>query len=312
MLDSLPKTKQLKHLIDIASLSEADIMNIVDLASLMQKDKYIPSLKDKTVVLLFAENSTRTKLSFEVAAQNLEMKILRFDANTSSLAKGESLKATVDNLYQIGADAIVLRHSVSGILNNLISQIDYPVSFLNAGDGNRAHPTQALLDFYTMVKHHKTVKNKKITIIGDISHSRVARSNIELLTKFGADVHVCAPSYFKPYDIEKYGITYHKELIPAIKDAEVVMCLRVQTERHEKSLYPRLSEYINSYRLDSAKVQKYCGKNVIIMHPGPANCGVEVSEELLNGEYGKTILEQVKNGVYIRMAVLHILLGSTK
>ncbi len=310
MLKSLNKTEFNSHLVDIERLDDNFIMNIIDLANLIEKGQFKPSMKEKTVALIFAENSTRTKLSFEMAAKKLEMQILRFDTATSSLTKGESLKATIDNLYCLGVDAVVLRHNLSGILDNMITQIDYPIAFLNAGDGNHAHPTQALLDFYTMLKHHKTVKDKKITIIGDISHSRVARSNIELLTKFGADVHVCAPSYFKPVDVEKYQITYHQDLIPAIKDADIVMCLRVQAERHDTNLYPPISEYINAYRLSSDKVKKYCKKDVIVMHPGPVNCGVEMTDELVNGEYGETILEQVKNGIYIRMAVLYMLLSN--
>ena len=295
-----------RHLLDINSLNTNAIAEIIDTAKMIKTEAFAPLMSGRTVVLMFAENSTRTKLSFEKAALNLGMKVLHFDCETSSFSKGESLKATVDNLFQMGVDALVLRSSMSGILHNLAGKINYPLSLINAGDGNHAHPTQALLDFYTMTEKLGTVEGKKVTIVGDIAHSRVARSNVELLKKFGANVNVCAPSYFMPTNIDSWGIRAHQNLENAIDGADVVMALRVQNERLEKNIYPPQSDYVKRFQLTSEKLEKHCNQNVLLMHPGPVNPDVEISSELMESEkFGKTILEQVENGVYVRMSVFY-------
>ena len=293
-----------QHLLDIKNLTTEQIFDIINVARSIKHNEFEPLMNNRTVVLMFAENSTRTKLSFEKAALNLGMKVLHFDCENSSFSKGESLKATIDNLYQMQVDALVLRSKISGILNNLASQTNYPISYINAGDGNHAHPTQALLDFYTMVEKIQNVENKKISIIGDIAHSRVARSNIELLKKFGANITVCAPSYFMPPQIENWKVNHTQNLEIALDGADVVMCLRVQNERLEKNIYPPQSDYIKRFQVTSTKLERYCGSNVILMHPGPVNPDVEISRELMDSpKYGNTILQQVENGVFIRMSV---------
>jgi aspartate carbamoyltransferase catalytic subunit len=185
----------MEHLIDIANISKEDIINIIKLAKEFKNGTKESDVTAKTLALMFYENSTRTRCSFEIAGQKLGMNIINFDANHSSLLKGESLKDTIENLYFLGVNAVVIRHSYSGIINNVMRLVKYPIKFINGGDGTHAHPSQALLDYYTMLEKIGTVENKKITIIGDVAHSRVAKSNISLLSKFGADIHICAPAY---------------------------------------------------------------------------------------------------------------------
>ena len=298
----------MNHLIDIKSLSKEEIINIINVAKEFKNGKKESDVNSKTLALMFYENSTRTRCSFEITGQKLGMNIINFDANHSSLSKGESLKDTIENLYFLGVNAVVIRHSLSGIINNVMSQVKYPIKFINGGDGTHAHPTQALLDFYTMLEKIGSVENKKITIIGDVSHSRVAKSNINLLTKFGAQIHLCAPTYLQFENFEAFNVTYHNDVKSAITDANVVMVLRVQNERHDKEGYPDSSEYKRLYEIDSKLLKEYGAKDVILMHPGPANRNIEVSSELLDNNVGKTILEQAQNGVYVRMAVLNTLL----
>lgn len=298
----------MNHLIDIKSLSKEEIINIINVAKEFKNGKKESDVNSKTLALMFYENSTRTRCSFEIAGQKLGMNIINFDANHSSLSKGESLKDTIENLYFLGVNAVVIRHSLSGIINNVMSQVKYPIKFINGGDGTHAHPTQALLDFYTMLEKIGSVENKKITIIGDVSHSRVAKSNINLLTKFGAQIHLCAPTYLQFENFEAFNVTYHNDVKSAITDANVVMVLRVQNERHDKEGYPDSSEYKRLYEIDSKLLKEYAAEDVILMHPGPANRNIEVSSELLDNNVGKTILEQAQNGVYVRMAVLNTLL----
>ncbi len=298
----------MNHLIDIESISKEDILNILHLAKEFKENKKKSDVENKTVALMFCENSTRTRCSFEIAAQKLCMNIINFDTEHSSLSKGESLKDTIENLYFLGVKAFVIRHSFSGIINNAIKQIKYPVKFINAGDGTHAHPTQALLDFYTMIEKIKTVENKKVVIIGDVMHSRVAKSNIALLSKFNADIHICSPSYMEFETAKAFNITTHQNLEKALEGANVVMALRVQNERHEKEGYPDSSEYKRLYEIDSEKLKKYAQNDVILMHPGPVNRNIELSSELIDSTLGKTILEQAQNGVYIRMAILNTLL----
>ena len=298
----------MNHLIDIKSLSKEEIINIINVAKEFKNGKKESDVNSKTLALMFYENSTRTRCSFEIAGQKLGMNIINFDANHSSLSKGESLKDTIENLYFLGVNAVVIRHSLSGIINNVMSQVKYPIKFINGGDGTHAHPTQALLDFYTMLEKIGSVENKKITIIGYVSHSRVAKSNINLLTKFGAQIHLCAPTYLQFENFEAFNVTYHNDVKSAISNANVVMVLRVQNERHDKEGYPDSSEYKRLYEIDSKLLKEYAAEDVILMHPGPANRNIEVSSELLDNNVGKTILEQAQNGVYVRMAVLNTLL----
>ncbi|MDD3420398.1 MAG: aspartate carbamoyltransferase, partial [Candidatus Gastranaerophilales bacterium] len=217
----------------------------------------------------------------------------------------ESMKDTIDNLSAIGINGVVIRHSESGFVQKSADEVDCPVAFINAGDGNHAHPTQALLDFYTMQKHLGSVEGKNIVIVGDIYHSRVARSNIELLLKLGAKVTLCAPKYFRADDIK--GVIWENNLKTSLKKADVAMFLRVQNERLQEEI--PLDDYIKDYGLTLSKLRDYAKPDIIIMHPGPVNRGVELSSDILDGEYGKVILEQAHNGVYIRMAVLELLLG---
>ena len=209
----------------------------------------------------------------------------------------------------MGINALILRHSTTGIASELAENIRFPLAIINAGDGNHAHPTQALLDFYTMLEEMGTVENKKITIIGDIAHSRVARSNVQLLSKFGADIHVCAPSYFAADDFGGAKVTFHDELESPIKDADVVMCLRIQRERLENDFKLPVEDYISGYQVTSEKLNKFAKKDVLLMHPGPVNPGYEMSVELFKSKRAETILKQVTNGVYIRMAILYLLLS---
>ena len=297
-----------KNLFDIKSLDKSEIIEVIDLASGFERGVTIPSCTGKHLALIFCENSTRTRFSFEMAANKLGVHIYNFDANKSSFSKGESMKDTIENLYAVGIEAVVIRHSEAGIVNNTIKEVECPMAFINGGDGNNAHPTQALLDFYTMQKHLGTVQNKKIVIIGDILHSRVARSNIELLKKFGANIHLCAPEYFKDKSLK--GVTWTDNLKDALKNADVAMFLRVQNERLEESI--PLEKYIEEYGFTLAKLKKFAPENILIMHPGPVNRDVELSSEILASEYGKIILEQTHNGVFIRMAILEILLGGVK
>ena len=302
----------MEHLIDIKNISKEDILNIVNLAKEFKSGRKNSDVEKKTLALMFYENSTRTRCSFEIAGQKLGMNIINFDLSHSSLSKGESLKDTIENLYFLGVDAVVIRHSLSGIINNVMRLVKYPIKFVNGGDGTHAHPSQALLDFYTMLEKIGTVENKKIVIIGDVSHSRVAKSNINLLSKFGADIHLCAPSYLEFESFDAFNVKYHKDVKEAIEGANVVMVLRVQNERHEKEGYPDSLEYKRLYEIDTDLLKKYASNDVILMHPGPANRNIEVSSELLDNRVGKTILEQAQNGVYVRMAILNTLLKQGK
>lgn len=297
-----------KHLVNIETLDKTEILDIIETAKLFKQGQKESDVKGRTTALMFCENSTRTRCSFETAAKKLGMNVINFDALSSSFAKGESMKDTVENLYAIGVETVVIRHSITGIIDNTISKIKCPMSFVNAGDGNRAHPTQALLDFYTMLESFGSVENKKILIVGDISFSRVAKSNIALLKKFGADLHLCAPQYFKPCGIEKLGVTYHLDINEALENADVVMVLRVQNERHGNGVYPSAQEYRRNYNINCENI-KLAKKDVILMHPGPVNRDVELSSELMDSEAGQTILRQTQNGVFVRMAVLNNMLS---
>jgi len=297
----------MRNLIDLRSLDKEKIEKIIDLAEKFENETAMSTCFGKHLALLFCEDSTRTRFSFEMAANKLGIHIYNFDANKSSFSKGESLKDTVENLYQIGVNGVIIRHSESGIVDKTANEVTCPVSFINAGDGNNAHPTQALLDYYTIKKHLGSVNGKKIAIIGDIRHSRVAHSNVSLLRKFGASICLCAPKYFKE---EAQGVMYTDKLEEALKDADVAIFLRIQKERLEDRI--PIFDYVHDYGLTMKKLKSFAPENILIMHPGPVNRDVELSSEIVDSEYGKTILEQAHNGVFVRMAVLDLLLGEEK
>ena len=295
----------LDNFIKISDLTKDEITSLIEDARKFKHASKQSSVENKTACLMFFENSTRTKISFEMAAKNLGMKVINFDNATSSINKGESIKDTIENLHFIGINALIIRTSDENLIEGLKGQTTYPIKFINAGSGKASHPSQALLDYFTMKEILGDIDGKKITIVGDIEHSRVAKSNIELLKKFGAKIYICAPEYFKPNPIPE-GVTYISDLKEAISNADVVMGLRIQKERIEEAYSE--NEYINNYRLNSELLREYA-PNAILMHPGPVNRDVEITSELLESKKGETILEQARNGVFTRMAILNQLLG---
>lgn len=269
--------------------------------------KKVPTLRGKVIINLFYENSTRTRSSFELAGKYLSGDVTNFSVSTSSVKKGETLQDTAQTLIQMGADAVIIRHPHSGIPFQLAKLMPENISLINAGDGTNEHPTQALLDLYTIKEVLDNVNGKKIAIVGDILHSRVARSNIWLLQKMGMDIHVCGPSTLLPKSFSDYGVKVHWNLNDAIKDADIIMVLRLQMERQTKGLIPSLDEYHRLFGLDHEKI-KLAKKNVRLLHPGPMNRGVEVTSELADDENYSLINKQVSNGVSVRMALLYLLI----
>ncbi len=298
----------LNDFIKISTLTKNEISSLIDDANAFKSLAKNSDVKGKTACLMFFENSTRTKISFEVAAKNLDMRVINFDNATSSINKGETLKETVENLYFIGIDTVIIRTSNDTLIEDLRDNVEYPIKFINAGSGKSSHPSQALLDYFTMKEKLGDVCGKKIVIVGDIEHSRVAKSNIELLKKFGAEIVICAPEFFKP-EVQLDGAVFEADLKTAIKNADVVMGLRIQRERILEAYSEE--EYIKNYRLNSEILEQYA-PNAILMHPGPVNRDVEITSELLDSTKGKIILEQARNGVYTRMAVLNQLLGEER
>ncbi len=303
-----------KHLLGIEDLSVADVELILDTARSFREVsarpiKKVPTLRGKSVINLFYEPSTRTRSSFELAAKRLSADALNFNVSNSSVSKGESLIDTGRNLESMNPDIIVIRHSEAGA-PHLLARYCSHLRIVNAGDGMHEHPTQALLDVLTIFDHRASLEGLKVTLVGDIAHSRVARSNVLLLRKLKADVWVCGPPTLIPIQFERYGakVTYH--LKEALEGAEVVMMLRIQRERQQEVLYPSVKEYFNLYGLNKAKM-KWARRNAIVMHPGPINRGIEIDPELADGEFS-VILEQVTNGVAVRMAVLYLLLGASE
>lgn len=295
----------MKHLIDINRLEKSEIEQIIKLASEFKAGTRASSVAGKTACLMFFENSTRTKISFDLAAQKLGMNVILFDGATSSLSKGESRKDTFDNLSAIGIDTVIVRTTEDKFIDTSLKELALPLSFVNAGDGITAHPTQALLDYFTMKEKIGQLGGKKVCIVGDIAHSRVAKSNFALLSKFGARLHAVAPGYFKPKE-DKFNVIYHDNLADGIRNADVVMLLRVQKERLESNSEFNAENYMQKYQLTSELLETYA-PNAILMHPGPVNRGVEITSELLDSEKGRVILEQAQNGVFVRMAVLEMI-----
>ncbi|MGH7995893.1 MAG: aspartate carbamoyltransferase catalytic subunit [Opitutaceae bacterium] len=296
-----------RHLLTIEELSLAEIEQLHATASafkqiLGRSVKKVPALRGKTIVNLFLEPSTRTRLAFEMAANRLSADVISFDAASSSTTKGETLRDTAENIQALNADMIVLRHSASGSPQYLARFMKIPV--INAGDGAHEHPTQGLLDTFTMKEHLGSLRGRKVVILGDILFSRVARSNVHALTKFGAAVTLVGPSTLVPPWFSDLGVTVSHDLKSALADAEVVMLLRIQHERQSSSHFPSLGEYTGMFGLNKARAA-WLNPRAIIMHPGPINRGVEIDSELADGERS-VILEQVTNGLAVRMAVLYL------
>jgi aspartate carbamoyltransferase catalytic subunit len=299
-----------KDLLAIRDLSQEEIMLILDTAESMKEVstrdiKKVPTLRGKTVINLFYEPSTRTRTSFEIAGKRLSADVINISAASSSTAKGETLKDTGKNLQAMNPDLIVIRHACAGAPKILADAL--PVSVINAGDGAHEHPTQALLDAFTIRERKKNLKGLKVAIIGDITHSRVARSNIYLLGKMGAQVMISGPNTMIPPFIEELAVSVVPDIAEAIRDADVIMMLRIQLERQSRYLFPSLREYSRFFGLNIEKLRN-AKSDVLIMHPGPINRGVEIAPEVADGPY-TIILDQVTNGVAIRMALLYLLIG---
>ena len=299
-----------KDLLGLESLSAEEIELILQTADSFKEIsqrpiKKVPTLRGQTVVLFFFEPSTRTRTSFELAAKRMSADIVNIQTNASSLTKGETLKDTAKNIEAMKVDMIIMRHPSSGAPHLLARSVKS--SIINAGDGSHEHPTQGLLDIFTIKEHKKKISGLNVSIIGDIAHSRVARSNIWGLTKLGAKVTVCGPATLMPPEIERLGVKVTYDVKEAIEGADVINMLRIQLERQGQSLIPSIRDYSMKFGLDSDKM-KYAKKDVLIMHPGPINRGVELTPEVADGPYS-VILEQVTNGIAVRMAVLYLVSG---
>jgi aspartate carbamoyltransferase catalytic subunit len=302
-----------KDLLGIAELTPEEIALVLDTAEAMKEIgsrtvKKVPALRGKTVINLFFEPSTRTRTSFEIAEKRLSADTLNVAIGTSSVVKGETLADTALNLEAMNPDMIVLRHSSSGACH-LLSRICRS-AIINAGDGMHEHPTQALLDAFTIREKKKTLSGLKVAIVGDLVHSRVLRSNIHLLTKMGADVWVCGPPTLIPADVSRFGVRATSVIEDAVRDADVIMLLRIQLERMEGAYFPSLREYFNVFGMTEERLRA-AKPDVMIMHPGPMNRGVEIASEVADGPYS-VILDQVSNGVAVRMAVLYLLAGGAE
>ena len=297
-----------KHLLGIKYLTKSDIHLIFETASQFKEVinrpiKKVPSLRDITIANLFFENSTRTKLSFELAQKRLSADVINFAASISSLKKGETLIDTVNNILSMKVDMVVIRHSSPGAASFLAQHVD--AAIINAGDGAHEHPTQALLDTFSIQERLGEVAGKKVVIVGDVLHSRVALSNIFALQKLGAEVKVCGPSTLIPKHITSLGVTVEPDIRKALQWCDVANVLRVQFERMSASYFPSNREYASFYGI-TAPMLKSIDKEIVIMHPGPINRGVELSSEVVDSNQA-IILDQVENGMAIRMAVLYLL-----
>jgi aspartate carbamoyltransferase catalytic subunit len=302
-----------KHLLGIKDLQTEDIQLILSTATqfkevLQRPVKKVPTLRDVTIVNLFYENSTRTRISFELAERRLSADLVNFTVSSSSAAKGETLLDTVNNILSMKVDMVVMRHSASGAPHYLSKHIDAPI--INAGDGINEHPTQALLDAFSMQEKMGKINGLKVAIIGDVMHSRVALSNIYLLKKMGAEVMVSGPPTLIPtYLKEALGIQVEYNIDKALAWCDVANVLRIQLERQNQPLFSSLREYNLAYGISKARLQKL-NKEILIMHPGPINRGVEMDSDVADGQQS-IILDQVENGVAVRMACLYLLTGRT-
>ncbi|MER7275950.1 aspartate carbamoyltransferase catalytic subunit [Dactylosporangium sp. NPDC000244] len=300
----------IKHLLSAADLDAPTATLVLDtaeeMASLAAREvKKLPTLRGRTVVNLFYEDSTRTRISFEAAAKRLSADVINFSAKGSSVSKGESLKDTALTLQAMGADAVVVRHPASGAPHRLANWVDGSV--VNAGDGTHEHPTQALLDAYTMRSRLRRLAGLNVVIVGDVLHSRVARSNVQLLHTLGAKVTLVAPPTLLPVGVEAWPARTCYDLDAVVPDADVVMMLRVQRERMNQAYFPSEREYSRRYGFDVPRMRRL-PEHAIVMHPGPMNRGMEIAPEVADSARS-TIVEQVANGVSVRMAVLYLLLG---
>ncbi|HEW80930.1 MAG TPA: aspartate carbamoyltransferase catalytic subunit [Nitrospirae bacterium] len=302
-----------KDLLGIKELTSEEIYHILDTASnfqdVLKRDiKKVPPLRGKSVVSLFFEPSTRTKTSFALAAKRLSADFVNFSVSTSSVLKGESIQDTALTIQALGADFVIVRHASSGVPHILSKIVD--MSVINAGDGANEHPTQALLDLLTIQTHKKRIEGLNVAIIGDIAHSRVAKSNIYALTKLGANVRVIAPPTMMPAEIQKVGVDVFHSVEEGIRKCDVVMTLRLQIERQTKGFLPSLKEYYKLFGLTPDRI-KLAKSDAIVMHPGPMNRGVEIASSVADGPQS-VILEQVTNGIAVRMAVMYLLAGVKK
>lgn len=302
-----------KDLLSIGDLTRDEIYRILETADAMREIgtrpiKKVPTLRGKTVVNLFYEPSTRTRTSFEIAEKRLSADTLNIAVSASSVQKGETLADTAMNIEAMSPDMIVIRHASSGACH-LLSRI-CKSRIINAGDGMHEHPTQALLDAYTIRQHKPKLEGLKVAIVGDLLHSRVLRSNVLLLTKLGANVWVCGPPTLVPRGMRELGVTVSTSVEAAVDGADVIMMLRIQQERMQGAYFPSLREYFSLFGMTTARV-KLARPDVIIMHPGPMNRGVEIASDVADGPHS-VILEQVANGVAVRMAVLYLLAGGVE
>ncbi len=302
-----------KDILDIQSLDFAEIKLILDTAQGMKEIsqrpvKKVPTLRGKTIVFFFQEPSTRTKLSFEIAAKRLSADTVAINKTSSSMAKGETLMDTARNLEAMKPDVIVLRHASSGAAHLIAKQVK--CSVINAGDGIHAHPSQALLDMMTIQEQKGSLEGLSISLVGDISHSRVARSNIIGFSKMGARVTICAPNTMIPMGIEGLGCRVAKNMEACVEGADVIMMLRIQKERQGNLLFPSEREYAGLYGLNRSRL-KLAQADVIVMHPGPMNRGVEISSEVADSDCSM-ILDQVTNGVALRMALFYLVAGGSR
>jgi len=301
----------MKHgLLGIEDLERDDIELILETAFHMKEVgrrevKKVPTLRGRTIINLFFESSTRTRTSFEIAGKRLSADVVNFSSSSSSLSKRESILDTAKTLDAMDPDAVVVRHAVAGVPQQIARELSAPV--INAGDGAHEHPTQALLDVMTVLEEKQRVDGLTVTIIGDIAHSRVARSNIYAFTKLGAEVRVAGPPTMLPPCVETLGVKAFTSLREALEGADVVMALRIQLERFAGALFPSIREYSSTFGLDRAKL-RYAKDDAIVMHPGPVNRGVELAHDLADRR-PSVVLDQVRNGVALRMAELYLLAG---
>lgn len=305
-----------RHLLDTSDLSKEEIACFLAVAEAcrhnhLQEQAPLAVLHGKTIAHVFYENSTRTRSSFEIAARRLGAEVLNLDTKVSSVTKGETLVDTARQLLWMGVAAIVQRHHSSGSADLLVNHVGADVHILNAGDGWHAHPTQAMLDLLTMTGIRADLNQAKVTILGDVTHSRVARSNIWLLQKLGANVHVVGPPTLIPPGLEDLDVTVHTSIQPALQDADFVIALRLQLERQKQGMIPSIGEYKKLYRLDHERL-KVAKPTVRVLHPGPVNRGIEITDGLVDDAQISLVSTQVTNGVATRMAILYLLLAGAQ
>ncbi|TSA48980.1 MAG: aspartate carbamoyltransferase catalytic subunit [Nitrosomonadales bacterium] len=312
----LNKNGDLQHLLSIEGLSAAMLRHILDTAESFagvgeREVKKVPLLRGKTVCNIFFENSTRTRTTFEIAAKRLSADVINLNVNTSSQAKGESILDTVNNLTAMHADMFVVRHSQSGAAHFIARHVEPHIHIINAGDGRHAHPTQGLLDIFTIRRYKPDMHNLRVAVVGDILHSRVARSEIHALTTLGVpEVRVIAPKTLLPQDVERLGVQVYHDMEEGLRGVDVVMMLRLQNERMAGALLPSAQEYFKCYGLTPEKLA-LAKPDAIVMHPGPMNRGVEIDSAVADGTQS-VILPQVTYGIAVRMAVMSILAGNTE